>query len=53
MSKGGDMSIEELRRWAIEQVISHHSGNGRVLEHVIADAEKLIEYVLKRPAEAK
>jgi hypothetical protein len=39
------MTDEELRIWAIGQVIAHHNGNGVVTETLIAEADKLIAYV--------
>jgi hypothetical protein len=39
------MNEEDLRRWAIEQVISHRSGNGFTLPVVIEEAKKIIEFV--------
>lgn len=35
----------DLRRWAVEQVISHRSGNGFTLPTVIEEAKKIIEFV--------
>lgn len=39
------MNDEEMRRWAIEQVISHRSGNGFTLATVIEEVKQVIEFV--------
>jgi hypothetical protein len=40
---------EDMRRWAIEQVIAHHKGSGLTMDRIIAEAESLIAYVIKKP----
>jgi hypothetical protein len=45
------MSDEELRRWAIEQVIAHHKG--MTSEALIAEANRLIAFVKPEPAKLK
>jgi len=36
---------QELRIWAMEQVIKMHSGSGKVLSTLTSEAEKLVEWV--------
>lgn len=35
---------EDLRKWAITQVIYHHEGTGMTMDKIIAEAEALIAY---------
>lgn len=40
------MTEVELRRWAIEQVVKLHTGNVLLVEKLIEEANKLIEFAL-------
>lgn len=44
------MSDEELRRWAMEQVVKLHGGTGLNAETMISEAMKLIAMVKPQPA---
>lgn len=45
------MNDEDLRRWAIEQVMAHRAGNGFVLSALLAEVQKLINFVKTGKAE--
>lgn len=46
-----DTTDEELRKWAIIQVIYHHKGTGVTIDKIIAEAEALISYTKNGKAE--
>jgi hypothetical protein len=39
------MTMEELRKWAVEQAIKLHGGHGPPTEKIIEAADKMIAYV--------
>lgn len=46
-----DTTDNELRKWAITQVIYHHRGTGVTMDKIIAEAEALIAYTKNGKAE--
>lgn len=42
---------EQIRQWAITQVIHHHKGTGVAMKQMIVEAEALITYVKSGKAE--
>lgn len=43
------MEDQKLRQWAIEQAIATHGAQGRTMELILGEAEKLLEFVLQAP----